>query len=73
MNLQLIAKFSLLDEDNKNIANVDIGKTIKDEDLQFSLEEQYLELKNKVANQTPHYVVVDFINKEKKENQCLKN
>ncbi|MFW3425914.1 hypothetical protein ACN9KI_03445 [Aliarcobacter butzleri] len=72
MNLQLIAKFSLLDENNKHILNVDIGKTIKDEDLQFSLEEQYLELKNKVANQTPHYVVVDFINKEKKENQCLK-
>ena len=43
MNLQLIAKFSLFDEDNKHIANVDIGKTIKDEDLQFSLEEQLLQ------------------------------
>lgn len=48
MNLQLIAKFSLLDENNKHILNVDIGKTIKDEDLQFSLEEQYLELKIKL-------------------------
>ena len=56
MNLQLIAKFSLLDENNKHILNVDIGKTIKDEDLQFSLEEQYLELKNKFANQTPEAI-----------------
>jgi hypothetical protein len=40
MKLELIAKFSLLDSNNKHIANVDIGKTIKDEDLQFSLEEQ---------------------------------
>ncbi|WP_418180575.1 hypothetical protein ACNSOL_00105 [Aliarcobacter lanthieri] len=66
MKLELIAKFSLLDDNNKHIANVDVGKTIKDEDLQFSLEEQYLELKNKVVNQTPHYVVVDFIDKDKK-------
>ena len=41
------------------------SKTIKDEDLQFSLEEQYLELKNKVVNQTSHYVVIDFIDNKR--------
>ena len=65
MKLELIAKFSLLDSNNKHIANVDIGKMIKDEDLQFSLEEQYLELKNKVVNQTSHYVVIDFIDNKR--------
>lgn len=48
MKLELIAKFSLIDENKKHIADVEIGKEINDEDLQYSLEEQYVELKSRV-------------------------
>ena len=60
MKLELIAKFSLIDENKKHIADVEIGKELNNEDLQYSLKEQYVELKSRVEKQTPQYKIIDF-------------
>ena len=64
MTLELIAKFSLIDENKKHIADVEIGKELNNEDLQYSLKEQYVELKSRVEKQTPQYKIIDFAPKK---------
>lgn len=65
MKIDLIAHFSLLDEKNEYVGNVEIGTTIE-KDLKglsnYVIDEQYLELKNEAIKRVPKELkVVDFI------------
>lgn len=67
MELRLIAKFSLLDNDGVYKGDVEVGKKIDAGDMEYSISEQYDELREKATVSTPDLNVVDLLeNKERK-------
>ncbi len=50
MKLELIAKFSLIDKSDKQIADIEVGKIIEDVDLEYSVGEIYSNLRDKAES-----------------------
>lgn len=61
MKLELIAKFSLIDKSDKQIADIEVGKIIEDVDLKYSVGEIYSNLRDKAESSFEEFRVVDFI------------
>jgi hypothetical protein len=61
MKLELIAKFSLIDKSDKQIADIEVGKIIEDVDLEYSVGEIYSNLRDKAESSFEEFRVVDFI------------
>lgn len=61
MKLELIAKFSLIDKSDKQIADIEVGKIIEDVDLEYSVGEIYSNLRDKAESSFEEFGVVDFI------------
>lgn len=61
MKLELIAKFSLIDKSDKQIADIEVRKIIEDVDLEYSVGEIYSNLRDKAESSFEEFRVVDFI------------
>jgi hypothetical protein len=67
MQLEIIAKFSLIDNNGVHKGNVETGKKLDASDMEYSIEEQYKELREKAATLIPDFQVVDLLTKKDKE------
>lgn len=57
MTLEIIATFSLLDNNGNKVSDAKIGTNIKESDLEFSIQEKYEELRSELCKQSGLIVV----------------